>query len=315
MRPFALSGALAATLTLLVQPTPRAQDQAPSLEGYPAVGSPATVALLSAGAEPRRPLRYRIAAGYKDTMTMSMAMSMAMTMGEVAAPVPELPSMKITAELAVTNVADNGDVTYDLAFTGMTPEAGPGVDPSLVEAMRQSAAGITTVKGIAIVSNRGVNRSARLDVDKLADPNLRQMLSSFSSSVESMSMPLPEEAVGAGARWEVRQALQSAGAATFQRGEYELVSMDERSVALRVTFEQTAPRQTITNPALPAGATMEVEKITGSGSGTVTLRLDGLIPTAELSSTTTALMNASMGGQSQRLTIDTKITLKMAPDK
>jgi hypothetical protein len=314
MRPLPSSFAALAILALSVA-VPRADTQAPSLEGYPAVGAAPTVKLLSPGAEPRTPLRYRVPAGYKDTMTMSTAMSMAMTIGEMAAPATELPVMTMTADVAVTGVAANGDITYDLAFTGMTADARPGVDPAVVSAMKASAAGITTIKGTITLSDRGVSRTAKLDAGKVGDPNLQQMVQSLSASLESMSMPLPEEAVGVGARWEVRQAFRSAGTALFQRGECELVSMGKGTVGLRVKFEQTAPRQTVANPALPPGATMEVEKITGSGAGALTLRLDSLIPAGELSSSSNALMSVEMGGQSQRMAIDTRMTVKVAPAK
>jgi hypothetical protein len=244
-----------------------------------------------------------------------MAMSMAMTMGEMSAPPMDLPIMKMTADMTVTSVAPDGDITYQLAFTGMDAETAPGQDPSTAAILKNSARGITAVKGTVVVSNRGVNRSAKFELDKVGDPTLKQMLGSLSSSIESMSTPLPEEPIGVGARWEVRQAFSTAGTSTFQRGEYELVSVNADVVALRVTFDQTAPRQMVENPALPPGATMEVEKITGSGAGTMTLRLDSLVPTGELSSTSNALMSASVGGQSQRIVMDTKIKMTIGPVK
>jgi hypothetical protein len=281
----------------------------PALAGYPAVGTPATVTLLSPGAAPRAPVRYRIAPGTKNTMAMSMAMSMAMTMGEMAAPALDMPVMKLTADLTVTSVAANGDATYDLQFTGMDAETRPGQDPSAAAMLKSSAQGITAIKGTVVVSNRGVNRSARFDLDKVGDPMLKQMLGSLSTSIESMSTPLPEEAIGVGARWEVRQAFTTAGTATFQRAEYELVSADTGGVTMRVSVDQTAPRQMVDNPALPPGATMEVEKISGTGAGSMTLRLDSLVPSGELSSTSNAQMNATVGGQSQRIVVETKIKM------
>jgi hypothetical protein len=52
-----------------------------------------------------------------------------MVMEGMAMPQMDMPVMKMTADVGVTGVAANGDVTYDVAFTAMTAEAQPGMDP------------------------------------------------------------------------------------------------------------------------------------------------------------------------------------------
>jgi hypothetical protein len=291
------------------------QTQAASMPGYPAPGGPATVTLAAPGAEPRTKLRYKVAAGLKETISITTTIGLTMSMEGMAMPTMDLPMMKLTADMAVTAVAPNGDITYDVAFTGMTAEAAPGMDPSLAAMMQGAADGITALKGSATISDRGVSRSTTINVDKITDPNLKQTLSAVANSLEGMSMPMPEEAVGVGAKWEVRQASKAAGAQTFQRIECELTSVDAQGATIRVKLEQTAPPQGISNPALPAGSVVNIEKLAGTGTGTIAMRFNSLVPTSEMSSSTAMAMAMDMGGQTQRVAVDTKVKVSIAPKK
>ena len=212
--------------------------------------SPAIVKLLAPGADPKTALRYKVPAGFKTSGAISLTMGLSMNMAGMALPAMDLPGMKMTFDLAVTGVTPAGDVTYDLAFTDMTTEAAPGLDPSVAAMIQGSAAAIKEIKGTATISNRGVVRSTTFDLSKMSDPNLKQALQQVSAQLEGMAMPLPEEAVGAGARWEVRQAVNAGGMATYVRTEYELVSVTGTTVQLRLKSETTAPPQQVTNPML-----------------------------------------------------------------
>ena len=235
-------------------------------------------------------------------------------MDATSVPAMDLPTMKMSADLVVKDVAANGDITYDLAYTSMTAEAQPGMDPSLVATMQAAAAGITALKGTITMSDRGINKTSALDVNQISDPNLKQVLGQLSESLNSMASPLPEEPVGVGARWEVRQAINAAGIQSFQRMDMEVIKIEGTSVTVRVKSEQTAPAQSVSNPMMP-GATMDVEKMSGTGTGTLVLRLDGLVPTSELSNTSLALMTMNMGGQTQKMGLEMKMKISIGPKK
>jgi hypothetical protein len=290
------------------------QQSAPvSLPGYPAPGSAPTVTLASPGAEPRTRLRYKPAAGQKETMEMAMHIGLSMVMEGMSMPM-DMPVMKLTADVGVTGVTPNGDVTYDVAFTGMTAEAQPGANPAMAGMAQGAADGIKALKGSMTMTDRGIYKSSTMNVDQIADPTLKQLLGTMSNTLESMSLPFPEEAVGVGGKWEVRQAIKSAGAQTFQRVECEVVSVDAQGVTIKTKIEQTIPQQSITNPALP-GATMNVEKGAGTSTGTTTMRFNALVPTNETNGTTAMAMAVEMGGQTQRMSVETKMKVSIAPQK
>lgn len=281
------------------------------MAGYPAAGASPTITLLAPGSAPRTALRYVIPAAQKSRMDMTTSMSMATSVGGGSMPV-DMPTMRMSIELGVTGVAPNGDISYDLAFTGMTMDSAPDTNPMVTQALQGLIAGITSIKGTATVSNRGVTKATKLDV---GDPAMQQVLSQMTSSVENLSMPFPEEAVGAGARWEVRQTITSGGQTVFQKTEYDLVSIEGSAVSMTVKTEQTAPPQAVSNPALPAGAEMTLEKLSGSGTGTIVVHLNSLVPTSTLESTTSTAMTMNMNGQSMPVTVDGKIKITIAPGK
>lgn len=311
LRTTRLLPALLVVCAFLAGAAPGAQTQTPSMPGYPAVGAPATVSVLSPGAEPRKQLRYSIAPTLTQTMDMTTAISMSMNLGGMAMPM-DMPTMKMSADLAVTGIATNGDITYSIAFTGMTAEGGADANPMVAQMMAGAADSIKAIKGTATVSNRGVVKSSKLDI---GDPTLQQVLGQAATSLENVSMPFPEEAIGVGAKWEVRNAVTSGGQTSFQKSIYELVSIDGPTVSLKATTEQTAPPQSVSNPALPAGTEMALEKLTGTGTGTIVIRLDSLVPTSQAESSVTMSMSISMGGMSQPVTSDMKMKMSVAPGK
>jgi hypothetical protein len=301
---------LVAGIALTPAVSTRAQAPKPlTMPGYPAVGTPATVTVLARGAEPRAPLRYKIAADHKSVMDVTMGISMNMNMGGTAMPM-NMPPILMSAAIDVTGVAPNGDVTFNVAFTKMG--VGPGADPNITAAMEGVASSITALKGTVTVSSRGVTKSVQLDYSKV-DPSLQQALAQMTSSIENISAPLPEEAVGAGARWEVRQAINSGGIVMFQKSEYELVSMDASSVSMKVKIDQQAPAQPFANPALPAGVDAAIDKMSGNGTGTMTIRFDSLVPTSTVDLLSSMVMMMNAGGQAQSMSTETRVKMTVAP--
>ena len=75
------------------------------------------VKLLTAGAEPRRELKFRPIANTKQTMTMTMGMSMDMMMGDSLMPKIPIPKMVMKTDLNVQQVDPSGDIHYNFAYS------------------------------------------------------------------------------------------------------------------------------------------------------------------------------------------------------
>lgn len=310
---------IALCLLVFTAATPRAQTpastapaQAPALSmpGFPAPGQPAKVTVVGTGAAPKKALRYTVPATFKGSLEIVTSMNMSMNVMGQAMDMP-VPAIRMGLNLAVTSVAPNGDITYSMAFTGMKLD-GDASNPVAMQ-LQAATAGIANIKGSATMNNRGLITSSKLDA---GDPALQAMLSQMTSSVENLSTAFPEEAVGVGAKWEVRQALTSGGQTQFQKSIYEVTAITGATVNLKVTTETSAPPQTINNPmAAAAGGEMTLEKMTGSGAGTMTIQLDSLTPTSSIEQTTSTAMTMSIQGQSMPITSDGKIKITVAPVK
>ena len=305
-----LSALLALTIAPLANHSLRAAPQDPP--GYPAPGQPSIVTLVAPGAAPRAALRYKVAPSFKSQLNMVMAMSMNMDMGGTQMPM-SMPAMKMSADVAVTAVSPTGDITYDLVFSDMTIDP-VGADPNVVTAMQGAMPSMKGMKGTAVVTSRGIQKSVNMDMATV-NPALQQTMQAMSSSLENMSLPFPEEPIGVGAKWEVKQAVDSGGMKTFQKITVELVAIQGNAVTLGVKTEQTAPPQPVSNPQLPAGATMSLVSLTGTGTGTMKLKLDSLVPNSEMNAKTSTVMDMSMGGSSQRMSVDTTMKVTIAPPK
>ncbi len=291
----------------------RAQGQAP--EGFPAAGASPTVTLLSAGAEPRNPIRYAISNGRKEHVSMDMTLGLSMDMAGMLMPAMQLPTMRTGADVAVTDVSSAGDASYTLAFTDMAWVNAAGVDPAILTALQSMGVDVKTMTGSATVSPRGVSRNMVFDTSRVTNPQVAQMLTSMSSTAQSLTLPFPEEPVGIGAHWEARQTLAVNGIQTFQKTGFELVSRDATSCTVKTTLEQTAPAQSAALPGLPAGIDASIESMTGAGTSTMTIRFDSLVPTVEGNIKTTAVVSLGMGGDTQRVTAQATVNLRVAPVK
>ena len=296
-------------------PRLRAQTPVPTPEGYPSAGQPPIVTVLSPGAAPRKALRYKFASGRRDHMNMDMLIGMNISMTGADLPPMQMPTMRMGADLATTSVTPDGDASYTLKFTDMKFLPTPGVDPQMISAMQNMPVDITQLQGTAVVTSRGVTREMKLDLDKITDPQLSQMMGSVSSSMQTLSMALPESAVGVGARWELRQSVESGGMHSFQKYEFELVSMDDNGCKLAAKVEQMAPPQALHNPAMPPGTEASIEKLTGAGSGTMAIRWDSIVPTSEMNIQSSMVLNMSMSGSSQQMTMATTMKVSISPVK
>jgi hypothetical protein len=128
--------------------------------------------------------------------------------------------------------------------------------------------------------------------------------------VTQLVAPLPEEAVGPGAKWDVKMPLKSQGITVDQTATYEVVSIEGDRLTIKSTIVQHAANQKIQNPAMPT-LKMDLTKMVGSGSGEHTSDLTHLLPTTgtgKVHSETSMTMN--MGGQKQAMNLKVDVNLR-----
>ncbi len=126
-----------------------------------------------------------------------------------------------------------------------------------------------------------------------------------------LSGPLPEEAVGPGAKWEAKMPIKSQGMTIDQMATYEIVSLEEDHITAKITIAQRAANQKMQNPAMPA-VKLDLTKMVGNGGGDLTLDLTKLIPTqATLESHSELSMNMNNAGQKQTMNMKLDLNVRI----
>ncbi len=277
----------------------------------PAGASSTGVRLLEAGAEPRKVLRLHPAAGDKQTMNMVMKMAMDMNMGQGQSQSIKLPAMNMTMETTVKEVSGDGDVTYDLVLGDCGVAEDQDALPQVVEAMKSALAGLKGLSGSGKISSRGIVKAADIKIPSGAAPQVRQTMEQMKDSIAGMSSPLPEEPVGAGAKWENKTPVKTQGMNLEQTVTYELVSINGEQFTTKGTIIQAAANQKVQSPAMP-GMKVDLSKMTGRGTAERTSDLNRLLPLAATVQTHSEFtMGVNAGGQNQSIDMKMDMNVKM----
>lgn len=295
----------------------RAQEPATlggfKLAEFPAAGAPPAFKLVSAGAEPRRALRYRLAAGVTHTLVMTMRMSIGVEVDGREAPVQRTPAIRMVLECRVREADERA---MRLEFSAPQPPElleTEGVPPAMIEAMRKGLGPLSSMRGQVEATSRGVVTKARVEFGPGLDPGASQMLQSMQQSMEQASVPLPEEAVGAGARWKMLQRVQGSGITIYQVASFTLERIEGQIATLAVTVEQLGPRQDMQMPGGPGGARAELASMHGRGEGRSAVDLRSPVPRSSVDLDSTLRMNVQAQDRTVHMGMRNRMQLQMEP--
>ena len=277
-------------------------------------GTP-TVRLLSAGKDPKVPLRLKVEKGATESAVMTMTMGMEMTMGVQAFPSPKMPPMQLTMDIEITDVAADGDVTYSFKISEAAVVDDPEVMAAVKEAMEEQLQNLVGLSGNARVTNRGITKDAKVDFPPGIDPQARQVMESMKDSIHQFGAPYPVEPVGEGATWEVLSDITANGLTLKQVANFELVALAPDGGTAKVTITQRADPQVVSPPGMPPGATMHLKEMNSNGGGETTFAFGRVVPPA-CSCQMESLMKAKVEaeGQTQDMTVKMNLLMEMAAE-
>ncbi|GAB4531780.1 MAG: hypothetical protein Tsb0020_48010 [Haliangiales bacterium] len=306
MTRYARLAALAVSLCLLFPAAAWAQKGKPSAP---------TIKLLDAGKGKKQKLRYQAKAGAKEKMQMDMDMTMGMSMGGQALVDMRAPTVRMTADLEVTEVTDEGNFKLVFRYTGFKVLDTPGVVPAMKTSMEQALAGMETVAGNALLTDRGVVLDGDFDTTQVANPQMQQLADSIEQSMQQLSAPLPVEAVGKGARWQVTTELENNGLTIQQVATYKLRELRKDGFVCDVTVAQSAKSQMLTGPNVPPNTKIELISMKGSGNGELDVALRRLTPTSKVEMTSDMKMRMEAGAQKQEMEMHMTMEMKFKPGR
>jgi hypothetical protein len=177
-----------------------------------------------------------------------------------------VPRMTMTIELKTVDKRGS-DYQFDGKVTEATVDMkGPNAP------MRQVAAEVGKLKGLRMaywMDPRGYIHDVQVDAPKDLPASMQQTLSSLTQSVQSLVMPLPVEAVGAGARWQALMRTTGNGLDLVQSVWITLQSRTAKTITLDMKLKQLAA----SDHATANGIAMTLHSVDSSGTGTIVTNL------------------------------------------
>jgi hypothetical protein len=131
-------------------------------------------------------------------------------------------------------------------------------------------------------------------------------------SLANATFLLPEEAIGVGARWEVKEKLKEQGMTMDQVTRQELTAIDGDALTTKMTVTQSAANQKIANPLIPA-LKVDMTKMTGAATGSMLFNVGKILPvkmTMDDHSEINMAINAGGKKQAMAMKTDTNVSLE-----
>lgn len=271
------------------------------------------VELISPGAEPRQELRFKPAVNAKQEMTMRTNMDVKSSISGKAMPTSKIPQSVMKVESVVTQIDPNGDIHSKFSYTEADVVSDPNVPPELFKAMQTSVKQMVGMGGSFISDNRGQVKSGKLNFPEgKMNPMTKQLLDQVSNSLDQFSSPVPQEAVGKGAKWRTSAKINLSGINLVQNVNYELVDLKDNVATLNVTLEQQANSQQLNLPGMPSGANLALKSLTSKGQGQVVMRLDSMMPVrSNISINSNNEMSIKEPKSGEEMIVGTQLSMQM----
>jgi hypothetical protein len=253
--------------------------------------------LVEQGAEPREQLRYKRVTGLTENLIIEVGLASFVQAGEDAAPV-ESPVLALGLNIGSTSCTTEGVCTYPISFKVIGVKMPEGSSEADANAIVKQMEALAQVTGTYEVDSRGLTRRADVQIPQNIPARLGTLLGNIRTAL--ISVPLPEEAVGVGARWQVERLHEVAGIKTKQTVVYSLLERQDRVLRLGVTLQQSAAPQKV---AFDSESALDVETYEVSGTGSMLMSLDAITPLSEVQANSDLRGIIRRGSQSEPLRI------------
>jgi hypothetical protein len=280
--------------------------------------SAVVVELLEKGQAPHRQLRFTPKAGDKQSKVMTTGMSQTISIGGQQNQPIDIPAQVITLDLETKNVNSNGDIDFEYRYVDLKVDSDPANPSPIATQMETMLKPLIGTKGTATITSRGLSKKADFEVPDGLNPMIKTMLEGMKDSLNQLSSPLPEEAVGVGGKWKTVQQLNTNGIKLKQTAISEVTSLDSNGFSLKVNIEQAADPQDVKNAMMPPGVSVKLESLATTGDGKSQFEFSSYFPkTSTVNVNSKTAMAMSIAGQNQKMATDMKMemTLTDGPKK
>jgi hypothetical protein len=261
------------------------------------------VRVLDAGMTPRVPLRYRVAPGQTETLFLELVRGQAMQAGDQGAQ-SGIPPVQLEVKMGPAQPTPQGFIRHPVQITQVRiSKAAEKMSAAQREEMEKTLAPLLEVQGWSEMDAQGRIRRGEFRGMEDVPPTLRTMLGNIRSAL--LTVPFPDEPLGARARWEVERRVQFSGVWVDQVVTYHIEKMDKEQLELQITARQSAQPQSI------GSGRLEVYQASIIGSAVV--RLDRFTPFSEAESTSQMRIKTQTETGPQMLRVDTMTAVRLYP--
>jgi len=240
----------------------------------PAAG--VTLTLLDSGREPRQALRYPAAPTPAQKISLSLRLAMKMEVPGSPVPPVTVPGLRLLVDIESARAGAHLRYQFTVADADLTST--DNAHPSLLAEMRKGVNQMVGASGQLVVDPRGFRSDLSLPPPSAIGQELTQFMQSARLAIGQMVVPLPEEPVGPGAKWEAVETIVQDGISVREKTYFELIALDGPRALVRTQTVQSADKQRAPLPGLPDGVSAEVVSLRGSGAGEIELDLRRLAP-------------------------------------
>ncbi|MGC3958146.1 MAG: hypothetical protein QM813_09470 [Verrucomicrobiota bacterium] len=204
----------------------------------PAAAGP-TLKLIEAGTEPRQVLRLQAKAQEVQQVKISARMTMGLSMQNQPAQTIKTPTAVMSATVTTHEANAQGEISYEVVINDVTVQPEEGTLPQLVEEMQKSlgAAKGTVIQGI--MTDRYLTKKIEAKSPLLTTPTAKEDIETLKETFSNSEFVLPEEAVGVGAKWELKHKKKKRGMMVEETIQHELTAVDGNILSIKSTVKQS----------------------------------------------------------------------------
>ncbi len=248
------------------------------------VSAPEAVRLLAPGRGRRTQLRYALAPGGTARVVFDQKLTTKITTDGFER-TEETPQIRYTVALGPFET--RGQEFVVPVRVEAIDVVGTGGEPEVAGALERLFAPFVGGRGELRLSGTGrMLRTELLRPSGVTDASWRRFLESFEQL--PTPVPLPEEPIAVGARWESKSTTRSQRLPVETTTVYELVARHGSRITVRIAGTQSAHSDRITR-GLPPGAraTLQAHRGAVGGDGTIDLTLPSFVGTVRIDASMT----------------------------
>lgn len=284
----------------------------PTVGGSARPSDAATVTIVDAGAEPRRPLSFSFEEGSSVDLELAFDLHLSQRASDDdPAQVLDPPTTEQTIRFTVERADDTGaDVTFEVLAAGIDRSDTALTDAQVWEltASLQAAVG---VHGRLRITPQGRLESVSYEPSDAMEAGSADVLRSLEQGLSNVVPVLPAEPLGRGARWRTVARTTVGDVTVRQTANYELTALADDHLLYRATLTQDAVEQD-----LDGGDGTGAEVLAADLSGTVT-GMTSLVSLASESETSISgsqvIEHTLVGREPQRVTQEIGVTVEIGP--